>query len=499
MNRGEQMKLYWGDLHNHCGITYGYGSLENALKAAKLQLDFCTVTPHAMWPDIPPVTPASAYLVGYHKEGFAKIATNWEAVKAIIEASNEEGEFLTFHSFEMHSSKYGDHHIVSPNSELQLLYADSPQEAASGQTVSAIAVPHHIAYTPGYRGINWQAFDEKLSPLVEVYSKHGCGLKDDAEYPYLHTMGPRDSRNTAYAGLRAGHRFSFVASTDHHAGFPGSYGDGKLAVLAAEKTRMSIWDALQSGRTYAVTGDKINCSFTLNNAPFGSKLPMTGKRHIAWRVEGADALDRVVIYKNLKPVHVLSGEELTASETGPYKIRLELGWGDEPDAFLWETLTSVKGGAILDVETCIRGRSILAPSPSQKQDPDINHIHAEVLRIGDHQVRFDCDTFRNISTLHPQTSSVVLTVEGSTNTELAFHINNREFNCRIADLLSGSRTGQVGDYASPSFRIHRAITPAEYAAGGHWEETDDKAGFYHMEVRQRNGSAAYVSPIYLMS
>ena len=58
-------------------------------------------------------------------------------------------------------------------------------------------------------------------------------------------------------GLRQGHKFGFVASTDHHAGFPGSYGDGMAAVLAEEKTRESIWEAIKARRTYAVTGDRI--------------------------------------------------------------------------------------------------------------------------------------------------------------------------------------------------------------------------------------------------
>ena len=44
--------LLWGDLHNHCGITYGFGSLQNALKIARSHLDFCCITGHAMWPDI---------------------------------------------------------------------------------------------------------------------------------------------------------------------------------------------------------------------------------------------------------------------------------------------------------------------------------------------------------------------------------------------------------------------------------------------------------------
>lgn len=491
------MKLYWGDLHNHCGITYGYGGLENALAAARLQLDFCSITPHAMWPDIPPSTPKSAYLVGYHKDAFAMIARTWESVKAVVEAANMDGEFVTFHSFEMHSSKYGDHHILSPDERLALIYADSPPKAASEQAVPAIAIPHHIAYTPGYRGINWEYFQEQLSPLVEVYSKHGCGMKDEANFPYLHTMGPRDSRNTAYAGLAKGHRFSFVASTDHHAGFPGSYGDGKLAVLAGEKTRQSIWEALLRGHTYAVTGDRIACDFTLNDAPFGSKLPMQATRHIAWRVEGSDALDRIILYRNLEPVSRLYGEELATGEAGPYKVRLELGWGDEAGSFSWQAMVKLADGIILDVERCIRGRSILAPSPQQKQDSDINRLQASVATQGDDRVIFCCDTFKNPSTLHPQTSSIILTMEGSPDSLLSFEINNRKVRYSIAELLTGSRTGQVGEYASPSYRIHRAITPAQYLVSGEWREASSEAGFYHLEVRQRNGCEAYVSPVYV--
>ena len=46
-------KLYWGDLHTHCNITYGHGSMEDALEAATQQLDFCCIVAHALWPDIP--------------------------------------------------------------------------------------------------------------------------------------------------------------------------------------------------------------------------------------------------------------------------------------------------------------------------------------------------------------------------------------------------------------------------------------------------------------
>ena len=45
--------IYFGDIHNHCNLTYGHGDMRDAFDAAKQQLDFLSVTPHAMWPDMP--------------------------------------------------------------------------------------------------------------------------------------------------------------------------------------------------------------------------------------------------------------------------------------------------------------------------------------------------------------------------------------------------------------------------------------------------------------
>ena len=499
------MNIYWGDIHNHCDITYGYGSLENALTAAKKQLDFCSVTPHAMWPDIPEVTPESAYLVRFHQEGFAKIAQNWEGVKRTIEAANRDGEFVTFHSYEMHSSRYGDHHLVSPDPALELIQADSPQEAARRQKCAAIAVPHHIAYSPGYRGIDWSAFDEAISPVVEVYSKHGGGMKDEGDFPYLHTMGPKDSRNTAYAGLRGGKRFSFIASTDHHAGFPGSYGDGKLAVLAEEKTRKAIWEAMLAGRTYAVTGDKIRCEFSVNEMPFGSRIPYSDRPIIRYAVTGGGALDRIVIYRNLQPIEIIDGLLLEPREAeSRYKVRLELGWGDEPGLYPWHCVVRTEKGRFVGAEPCIRGRSVLAPSPDRRDDPDINRLTAELRMKDENTVEFDCETAKNPSTAQAQTSAAILEVEGNEETTLDFAINRHRLRLSIGELLQGSITGQEWAFASPSFRIHGAVPRWRYAFQGSVmenlgpESRGPQGDFYHMEVRQVDGSTAYVSPVFMI-
>ena len=62
------MELFWGDLHNHCGISYGFGSLENALEDARTHLDFCCVTGHAMWPDMYERVPETMFVVDFHKK-----------------------------------------------------------------------------------------------------------------------------------------------------------------------------------------------------------------------------------------------------------------------------------------------------------------------------------------------------------------------------------------------------------------------------------------------
>ncbi len=42
----------YGDIHNHCNISYAHGSLDDAIKNAALRLDFASITGHASWPDM---------------------------------------------------------------------------------------------------------------------------------------------------------------------------------------------------------------------------------------------------------------------------------------------------------------------------------------------------------------------------------------------------------------------------------------------------------------
>ena len=39
MKQTSENKIYWGDLHSHCAISYGEGDLENAIKEIQIEED----------------------------------------------------------------------------------------------------------------------------------------------------------------------------------------------------------------------------------------------------------------------------------------------------------------------------------------------------------------------------------------------------------------------------------------------------------------------------
>ncbi|NLD71322.1 MAG: DUF3604 domain-containing protein, partial [Chloroflexi bacterium] len=406
-------------------------------------------------------------------------------------------EFATFQSYEMHSRAYGDHHILSPADDLPLAQGESPDEIlAAVAPRPAIAVPHHVAYVPGYRGIVWERYRAVRSPLVEVFSKHGSGFSDEGPYPYLHTMGPRDGRSTVRRGLEMGHRFGFTGSTDHHAGYPGSHGDGRVAVWAESLTREALWEAFLARRTYAVTGDKIACRFSVNGAPMGSVVAGGGLRRVALDARACAAIDKVIIYRDGRPWQIVNGETLgDASATGPYKVRIEMGWGNAPGAYGWEGIARVRGGAVRSVETCFRGRSVLAPTQDRAEDPDINALDNHLLSSGPQEVAWRCETLKNPSTLHPATAALILEIDGDPAAALHVALNGVEMAATIGELLEGGRATHMQPHNAEAFLLHRAVPEAAYALQREW--TDEGGGSYYAEVRQANGQIAWVSPVWV--
>lgn len=496
MDTYQNLHPYIGDLHNHCGLSYGHGPFQAALRNARLQLDFVSVTPHAVWPDIPENDPRLDYLVAYHRFGFQRAKENWPGYLAEVEKLNQDGTFVIFPSFEWHSNAFGDHCIYYKNGQgqeiLEALTLPALREALRRLDTPAFVIPHHIGYQKGYRGINWAAFSSELSPVVEIFSFHGSSESSDAPYPYYHAMGPRDGRGTAQFGWAQGHTFGVIGSTDNHNAFPGSYGSGRLGVWAEALTRDAIWAAIQNRHTYALTGDRISLAFALNGNPMGSICPPNSKRRIEVAVTGGDAIDYIEVLHNNSVLHRECPLPSGAKDKR-FKVYLELGWGEKPEATPWDVAFSVQGGRLISIEPRFRGFT------GQGTPDDDEYAYTQWEQPSSHTIHFTTHTRPNLSPRHPATEGLSLEIEGGPETTLIATVNGTDYVHTLAELAGGSRSHYLGGFVSPAFCFHRAVPASEYQHQFAFVYQHHPTGrdWYTVRVRQKNDQWAWSSPIWV--
>ena len=124
--------------------------------------------------------PGTEFVVGFHRAGFQKLKDHWEEVRAKMAEANTE-DFVVFQGYEMHSGAFGDHHVLTRNDRMVLQDCETPEELVEVCGPGAVAVPHHIGYTPGYRGIDWGKFNSRISPVAVSYTHLSRGSSKKAE------------------------------------------------------------------------------------------------------------------------------------------------------------------------------------------------------------------------------------------------------------------------------------------------------------------------------
>ena len=499
----DSRKMYWGDLHNHCNITYGHGDMRDAFEAAKEQLDFVSVTPHAMWPDINLLNkePRLKWVIGYHTDAFGRLRRGgYEKYSAMTKEYNKEGEFLTFIGYEAHSMIYGDHVALHKDLDAPLVNCSSIEnwkEKFKGQDV--FVTPHHMGYQEGYRGYNWKYFTEgDQTPFVEMYSRHGLAEGDMGDYPYLHDMGPRQWEGTIQYGLLQGHKFGIMGSTDQHSGYPGSYGDGRVGVLADSLTRDEIWNGLKSRNVCCATGDKILVDFRIGDAVMGDVIK-ADKRKIYVNVQGQSCIDYVDIVKNGQIIARLNGPLIPQMPTGEMvrcKIKMEYGWNREENYVSWNGKVSVSKGRILGVTPCFRGAAFTSPQEGETEF----HTHVNRIRsVSDTSTELELYTSKNPNTTTPATQAVILDVEMPLDGVITSDFNGKAFSHSLAELLEGSRTHFMRGWLSEAVLFNRAMPESCFTVEHYMEyrQKEKDTDWYYVRVRQRDGQWLWTSPIWV--
>ncbi|AOF94033.1 hypothetical protein [Sinorhizobium sp. RAC02] len=496
------VRAYYGDIHNHCDISYGHGSLEQALRRARRQLDFVSVTGHAYWPDMPVDDPSVAHIVDFHVKGFAKLDRLWGAHFETLAEADEPGVFTVFPGYEIHSFAHGDYTIVYRDiASQELIKADTPAElhaklrAAYGDAV--FAFPHHIGYRLGARGVNWDSVIEDLSPVMEIISMHGCSETSVMDRPFLHSMGPSDGQSTARHGLNRGLRFGFLGNTDHHSGYPGSYGHGRSAVYAAENSRSALWNGIHRRRTNALTGDASHLFFSIGDTMQGGSVAAGGPTTLELEAAGGGAIDYIDLVRNGDVVGRITPDlQRSPIDAGNGALEtllvLELGWGARGKFHDWQGSLELIGGDILSVEPRLRGSEVVSPLEGGGDAKDDNAV-----RLSGNRIDFTIRSIGNPNNTTASMQAIAARIRIRPDARVRLVVDGQTFEVSTGRLLQGALSGNLGPIDSPAFRLHPLPRPHQWQWRGQMAiEPLRKGDWIYARMRQANGQWNWASPIF---
>lgn len=500
----------YGDLHNHCGISYGHGTLEDALHNANLRLDFASITGHAAWPDMDVHNTEIAHIVAFHQKGFARLKEGWKQYQDTIQTFQKDKKLLLFPGYEIHSSKHGDYTIIGYHDRLPLVVEENPMKLrtrllrdipSSGlhlpETTEALPgtmmFPHHIGYRQGARGVNWDSYEERLSPLVELTSMHGMAESDHTDRPFLHSMGPLQHRGTIMHGLQRGYRFGFIGNTDHHSAHPGSYGHGITGVWTTDHSRSAIWEGLYARRTWANTGESVRLWFSVDRCPMGSVIPLKNQHEVEIDVDALGAIDYVELVDS-GTRSAMWWEQESHRLDEDITLNLELGWGERGVPFQWDGELRIENAQIEEIYPRFRGQEVVSPLDASAKAVPIHHAFWN--RKNSSTISFKCTSWGNSTNSTPSTQGMALRLSDAHHGVAHFSVSGVTHRYPIAALLKGSESANLGAIDSPAYRISvdrkttssrsiRCITP-----------TKPQSQWWYVRVRLHNGHWAISSPVF---
>ena len=492
---------FFGDIHNHCNLSYGHGSLSNALRNAQRQLDFVSITGHAYWPDMPVNDPSVKHIVKFHVEGFERLKKLWPKHFETLSKFHKPGSFTVFPGYEMHSNAHGDYTIVYRDLDQRNMHkCPSPVELLNALRDDygdrAFAFPHHIGYRLGARGINWTSFQKELSPVIELISMHGCSESSLTDRPFLHSMGPSDGINTIHNGWNSGHIFGVLGNTDHHSGYPGSYGHGRSAVYSSKNTSNDLWGAIRARHTNALTGDNCHLFATLNDFRLGDIVPPMDETLLNIEAVAGGFIDYIDVIKNGSIVARVS-PAITPNPINNEEqyletiLMLELGWGARGSYCDWSGNLSLRAGEILAVEPRLRGPDVVSPLEGEEQ------LNQDTVAWNESDVQFKIRSYANPNNTTPTTQAIALRVRLSPDAMVKAKLCDQEIEFPASRLLMSALSGNLGAIDTPAFRFHPLPKEKDWQWHGSLDAGAIKKGdWISLRMRQTNGQWVWSSAFF---
>ena len=325
-------RIFWGDTHGHSGYAEGVGTVDYFLGFARddARLDFVTHSEHDTALD----------------DG------EWRLMRETTARYDAPGKFIPYLGYEwsMRATNGGHHNVLFRDIEgrervsaleyptLSLLYQELRARYPAREVLT---IPH--AHQPG----DARHSDPHLEPLIEVMSMHGTFAWFARNY------------------LSRGHQVGFVAASDDHASHPGyapprarslAQRGGLAAVLAPERSRDALFDAMRARRTYAASLDRMILDFSVNGAAMGERTAFSPVRRIEGAVIGSEPIDTVTVFRNGEPIWSRDYRTDVRDVAGVDPLMIQLSfqsdatprhWGDTPRGWrTWRGTATLDGGRI---------------------------------------------------------------------------------------------------------------------------------------------------------
>jgi hypothetical protein len=246
--------VYYGDLHNHCNVSDGQGTIDNAYSYAKnvSQLDFFGLSDHAN-------------LIS---------ASEWTQIKNTANSYNQDGVFAAFYGFEWTTYlSYG--HVTVVNTD-DYCSNNSPTNNFSG-LLNWVNARNCLAFFnhPGWEFYTYNEFDH----FTDTPSSRFVGMElwntQDGFSKYYYNDGyySGDGNKGYYDEALMRHwKIGAAGGDDNHTANWGNLTPWRTGVLATTKTRSEIFNAYQARRIFSTLDKTLILSFKVNGFMMGSTI-----------------------------------------------------------------------------------------------------------------------------------------------------------------------------------------------------------------------------------
>ncbi len=471
---GADYQLYWGDLHRHSLVSRCTAgdepSLEDFYRYAwdVNEYDFWAVTDHA--------ENSTPY--------------QWWSIQKIADLLHVPGRFVPLYGFEWTSADRGHQNVifgdVARGAPIFSAFAEGSttpdglwRGLAEHPEFPAITIPHH----PGSAMVHndWDYHDPRFSRLVEVFQ--ACRGNYESQTCFRQYSDGTATGTFMIDGLRRGHRFGLIASSDH------GHGASYVAVLAPSLSRSDIFDGLYSRRTCAATTRGIVADLRLGPHLMGSEVewpagPDAAPRPLRVHAAGYSELARVDLLRDGELLHSWRAEPATAP--GELRVDVRVEWGKATITTVWDGRLSVEGGRLL-----------LPP-----------YVGPEVVAVDEHAVAWEHVTHSFGEPYGAQRGGVEVSLVGPADALVHIACGGRTIRIGLGELAARLGTGAfVPDSETvlglPGELLLQPAVGALLGLGAReldvtFDDVDAPgAAFYYARVFQVDGEMAWSSPIWV--